>query len=253
MWRTSDHNWEKYRTRAIGNTFIISTKIKQPVSGVQHPQGSLGSKIKRILSKPTPEIIKPEEDRLTLPNSWNKDWFHFTNILLKDNPRPFLGYSRMTNNWAEVHCFNSVKISNRVFKIVSDGPFRIGTWDCDDFNGTIVQWKLWRNIGFVFEDRPYSFIIPRERVQYSTVGEEYDFYIKRKGFRDTIYCDPHVSDRQRWREWHPNNDYYHIFSGATGLGDYLGSTHAEYLCVYKLLGNRVSSMESYDDYYLTHL
>jgi len=81
------------------------------------------------------------------------------------------------------------------------------------------------NKGFVFSDRVKSFICPRDAVFYTTRGNWAKFYSRIFQFRDTVYCNPSTEDLARWSQWHPNDDYKTVFSGATVIGHYFGESH----------------------------
>jgi hypothetical protein len=77
--------------------------------------------------------------------------------------------------------------------------------------------KLWANEGFVFTKIIFSGISEHNNVKYSTNSTQKRFYSSKDGFIDTVYVQYSNSDIGRWNAWHPNNDYYGVFSGSTPI------------------------------------
>ncbi len=192
--------------------------------------------------------IRGADPALTeLPGEWNKDWFHFVNIVDRQANRCYPGYLWATNNWVETHCFANIQVQG-VWKIL-DENFHLYIGEArHPSQGMHVQ----ANKGFVFSDRVLSFICPRDAVIYSTRGEGAKFYSRIFQFRDTVYCNPLREDKERWRQWHPDDDYKTVFSGATVLGYYFGEFHQGFLCLRKLRDDQIGPVECLEDFYLTY-
>jgi hypothetical protein len=205
--------------------------------------------ILRIIRGKTPILLK-------LPNEWNKDGFHFINIVDRLTNQRFFGYLWATNNWVEIHCFTGLQI-RKVLKILDDN-FHISTLLDIDGNGIDVpisrQGKyLQANKGFVFSGRVKSFICPRDSVFYATRGNKTTFYSHIFKFRDTVYCNPFNEDMARWIQWHPDDDYKTVFSGATVIGYYYGEIRQGELCLQELWDDQLGQVKYYDpeDCYIT--
>lgn len=189
---------------------------------------------------------------MQLPSWWNKDWFHFVNITDRRENRCFPGYLWATDNWVEVHCFANLQVRT-VLKIL-DNDFQISIWtDIGEAEVPLPSqgMHLQANKGFVFSDRIKSFICPRDTVSYATRGNWAKFYSHLFKFRDTVYCNPSDEELARWTQWHPDDDYKTVFSGATVVGYYFGEFHHGDLCLRELWGDQLGPMECYEDYYTT--
>ncbi|HOI59625.1 MAG: hypothetical protein PHZ18_05970 [Methanoculleus sp.] len=182
-----------------------------------------------------------------IPGEWNKDWFHFVNINDRQANTCYPGYLWATDNWVEAHCFANIRVQE-VWKIL-DKDFHLHIDGArQPSQGICVQ----ANKGFVFSNRILSFICPRDAVLYSTRGKWAKFYSHIFQFRDTVYCNPSDEDRERWKQWHPGDDYKTVFSGATVIGYYFGEFHQGFLCLRELRDNQIGPVECLEDYYLTY-
>lgn len=190
--------------------------------------------------------------RMQIPNWWNKDWYHFVTIIDLQENEKYPGYIWATDNWIEVHCFAKLEVRT-VLKILDD-DFQINTME--DIGEAFVPIPskgiyLQANEGFVFTDRIKSFISPRITVHYTTRGERAKFYSRLFKFRDTIYCRPSDEDFSRWKQWHPNDDYKTVFSGATVRGYYFGEYHQGELSLSALVNDTIYPPTLMKDPYLT--
>ena len=124
-----------------------------------------------------------------LPNDWNKRFICIkyakrTKGIFKKN-----GYIWPTNNWIEVHIFNYKReILNNEYYIVDNSPYTQ--------NNTLRR-NVYRIKKIIFEGRIKSFITKREHVLFSAP--------------DIIYYIPVKEDFQRWKKWHPNDNFITYF------------------------------------------
>lgn len=158
-----------------------------------------------------------------LPENWNKQ-IQFVKIrsISKNfiehlfSKETYVGYIWPTNNWVEVHCFGS-KRDERSGLTVCDGNWGTylerGTWH--------LMMKLFSTQSKIFDNRIKSFIIDRKRVFFSRPS--------------IIYCNPKEEDFQRWKKWHPNDNYMTVFEGEKTY--YLGKTHQGLLKLYRINKN----------------
>ena len=156
-----------------------------------------------------------------LPENWNKQ-FQFVKIRSIPNnfierlfPKEnYVGYSWPTNNWVEVHCFESERdeysgltICDRNCEVYTEGE-----------TYPRLMMKLFRTQSRIFHNRIKSFIIDRKNVFFSRPS--------------IIYCNPKEEDFQRWKEWHPNDNYITVFEGEKIY--YFGQTHQDLLELHRI-------------------
>lgn len=149
-----------------------------------------------------------------LPENWNKQ-FQFVKIRLI--PRNFIerlfpketyvGYCFPTNNWVEVHCFESKKeMYQHTFDSYCDFYYDIEVAEGVRTQVARPMKKCYRSKNKIFRNRIKSFIIPRRMVFFSSPN--------------IIYCNPMKKDFKRWKQWHPNDDYIKCFEGEDKDGYY---------------------------------
>lgn len=194
-----------------------------------------------------------------LPDMWNKDKFHLVNIKLFNSKHTNVGSIWADDDFANINVFEDVKIEG-VFKFTGDHANREDTIDIggNQYVPSMVECDIFeKTLGFVFIRHICQFIIPRCAVRYSTDTNDNTFYkkrrpiIKKRGFVDTIYCNPGIEDFNRVETWNPCGQNHTIFSGGTFLGYYLAETHGDYTKMYKIEGDNVFEELGGDDLNIT--
>jgi len=129
-----------------------------------------------------------------LPQDWNKDEFHFVNVVAHNGVmyEGAAGYIWATSNWVELHIFDAGGMGD-IYETIQ----------CQS------DWKV--TSGFTFSGHRTAVIIPRNEVKFSYTVNQQDFYSEEHGFKDTVYVEPVQSDVERWEQWHPDNKYYSEF------------------------------------------
>ena len=134
-----------------------------------------------------------------LDENMNKEFFVLKiNILLKgkngkNKKEKYECYIYPTNNWVEIHCFKKVNFITKEYDVnfryvpVEEAGHSF-SYKTEDYGGSRIK-SLWA----IFNERIFSFIIPRDKVF---------------GDASLIECTPSKDDFQRWKDWHPKDDFH---------------------------------------------